>query len=375
VSTLTIVVTAGPHDRVNCPVAVALPEEADNARLTGPDGADIPCQVCGDSLHFILPRLAAGQEAAFTLALGGDEPDPAVTVREVTGDKVEITVAGRPFTTYNHGADLVRPYLYPFIGPAGKQMTRNWPIVTDVEGESNDHPHHKSIYVAHGAVNGTDNWSEGPNHGFTRHRAFALLESGPVFGRIVADNDWLTKEGAKILEQRTEMTFYNYPGGERMIDFLITFHATEGDVLFGDTKEGGILSVRVATSMDEKNGGRIENSFGGVTERENWGKRAEWCDYSGPVDGERLGFAVFDHPDSFRHPTYWHVRGYGLFTANPFGLSDFYGDESVSGDHTLPAGETLRFHYRLFAHRGDATAADVAARYLDFIFPPTAETK
>ena len=34
VPTLTIVVNAGPHDRVNCPVSVALPEDADNARLT-----------------------------------------------------------------------------------------------------------------------------------------------------------------------------------------------------------------------------------------------------------------------------------------------------------------------------------------------------
>ena len=369
-----IAVNAGAHDRVNCPLSVALPEgvDATTGTLHDPSGAEVPCQICEGAVFFMLTCQAARTQAVYRLALGGDEPAPAVTVEERTGAKVDVKIGGELFTTYNHGADLVRPYLYPFVA-AGKQITRNWPIVTGVEGESKDHEHHKSVYTAHGLVNGTDNWSEGPNHGFTRHRAFALLESGPVNGRIVADNDWLTKDRQKILEQQTDLTFYNYPGGERLLDYLVTFHATEGAVLFGDTKEGGILAVRVATSMDGNKGGLIENSYGGLTERETWGKRAEWCDYSGRVEGAHLGIAIMDHPTSFRHPTYWHVRDYGLFTANPFGLSDFYGDKSHNGDHTLPADQTLRFRYRLFVHRGDAPAADVRGRYLDFIFPPIAE--
>jgi len=39
-------------------------------------------------------------------------------------------------------------------------------------------------------------------------------------------------------------------------------------------------------------------------------------------EGETLGVAIFNHPPSFRHPTSWHARTYGLFTANCFGSLD-----------------------------------------------------
>jgi hypothetical protein len=122
--------------------------------------------------------------------------------------------------------------------------------------------------------------------------------------------------------------------------------------------------------MEVRHGGRIENSYGGVNEGETWGKRAHWCDYSGPAEGNIVGIAVFDSPKSFRYPTYWHVRDYGLMTANPFGLSYFYNDPHRRGDHTLPSGETLFFSYRLYIHPGDAAQARVAERYHDFVNPP-----
>ena len=57
--------------------------------------------------------------------------------------------------------------------------------------------------------------------------------------------------------------------------------------------------------------------------KETWGKPAEWVDYSGVLDGEKLGVALFDSPESFHHPARWHVRDYGLLAINPFGSSAF----------------------------------------------------
>ena len=112
--------------------------------------------------------------------------------------------------------------------------------------------------------------------------------------------------------------------------------------------------MRVATSMDvaSEMGGKIENSFGGVNEDETWGKPAQWCDYSGPVAGRKVGIAIMDHPGNWRHPSRYHVRNYGLMTANPFALSYYYDDQTLDGSMTIPAGGESIFRYRLLVHEG-----------------------
>jgi hypothetical protein len=80
-----------------------------------------------------------------------------------------------------------------------------------------------------------------------------------------------------------------------------------------------------------------------VTGKDTWGKQAPWCDYSGPVDGKTLGVAIFDHPSNPRHPTWWHVRDYGLFAANPFGVHDFEKKPQGTGDLKVEAGKSITF--------------------------------
>ena len=143
-------------------------------------------------------------------------------------------------------------------------------------------------------------------------------------------------------------------------------------VKFGDTKEAGLLSVRVATSMDGNKGGLIENGFGGQRENETWGKPAPWCHYSGPVDGEVMGIAVFDHPTNPRYPSNWHVRDYGLMTANPFGYHDFFPGRGRDGSLLLPAGETATFRYRVYIHRGDAAQGRVEEAFTNYALAPAA---
>jgi hypothetical protein len=101
-----------------------------------------------------------------------------------------------------------------------------------------------------------------------------------------------------------------------------------------------------------------------------WGKPAEWVDYVGKVEGRTVGVAIFDHPSSFRHPTTWHVRDYGLFAANPFGLRDFTGKKDVDGSYRLDPGQSMSFFYRVFLHPGDTGEARVKAAYEAFVHPP-----
>jgi hypothetical protein len=94
---------------------------------------------------------------------------------------------------------------------------------------------------------------------------------------------------------------------------------------------------------------------------------ARWVDYTGPVDGETVGIAIFSHPSSFRPKTRWHVRGYGLFAANPFGYRDFpKPDLSEQGAVTIPKGDELKLRYRVLLHKGDTNKNDLEEAFREF---------
>jgi hypothetical protein len=136
------------------------------------------------------------------------------------------------------------------------------------------------------------------------------------------------------------------------------FIAEDADVRFDDHKDAG-LSIRVPTAIavDSKQGGHIVNSEG-AADKDAWGKAAKWCDYHGPLGGEHVGIGFLNHPSSYRYPTRWHVRTYGLFTANPFAQRDY--DKSLAdGATTLTKGERLKLRHRFLLHSGDEKAGKV----------------
>jgi hypothetical protein len=267
----------------------------------------------------------------------------------------------------------MRPYWFPVLDPHGQRVTRSYPMES-VFGEDQDHKHHRSLWVAYGDVNKTDDWSEEPKCGTQTHQGFRHVGAGGAVVTLDEDVCWRSHAGDPVLDERRLWRYWKVRGGARLLDLSVDLRPAAGlaEVIFGDTKEGGLCSVRVASSMDVRRGkgGRIENSRGGVDEGQTWGKRAEWCDYSGPVAGRTSGIAILDHPQSFRHPTWWHVRDYGLMTANCFAWSEYTGDKTQNGSHHLKAGETLSFRYRVYVHDGDAAAGAVARRWTDFATPP-----
>jgi len=144
----------------------------------------------------------------------------------------------------------------------------------------------------------------------------------------------------------------------------VTVHASNGDLTFGDTKEGS-MAIRLAETMRLKGKvgqGHIVNS-NGVRDGDTWGKRADWVDYYGPVNGQTVGVAIFDHPQNPRHPTWWHVRDYGLFAANPFGERDFYNDKTRDGSLSIEPGKPLRFRYRVVIHPDGTDIAGLYKKY------------
>lgn len=286
---------------------------------------------------------------------------------EEDADGVTVKLDGQLLTRYvtKSGA---KPILWPVVGPRGKELTRGYPMRDPTASEKKDHIHHRSLWFTHGDVNGVSFWHESNPHGNIVHREFLKLSAGEQ-AVICARNDWLDPKGNRVCEDIRTLTFHA-DGELRMIDVDILVKANDQRVVFGDTKEGS-FGVRVAGSMRVElgKGGKIVNSEG-QTDGSTWGKRAAWVDYSGPVDDQTVGITIMNHPSSTRFPTYWHVRTYGLFAANPFGLHDFLNDKTADGKLVLASGESFSLYYRVLLHPGDAESLDLPAAFASYAKTP-----
>ncbi|MCY3741586.1 MAG: PmoA family protein [Candidatus Poribacteria bacterium] len=379
----TFTVNAGFHDRDGCPVSVNVDHPGvsqlhdHSVTLTDVEsGGTISAQCYADedgitTLNWILNGLAAGESRTYTLSEGSVAGESGVQLNEEAAT-IAVTLNDRPFTTFRYATSnnkgQFRPYFFPVFGPDGREVTRG-----ETSEISKDHVHHRSLYVAYGEVNDVDLWGEGSNSGRVVHQGFTQKQGGAVVGRIYTHNNWETQSGDVLMTDKQNFRIYNLPEDAALIDLDLSFIASAGDVHFGDTKEGGIMSIRVHPSMNASDGGKIENAFGGINEAETWGKRANWCDYSGVVDGTPVGIAVFDHIVNPRYPTYWHVRNYGLMGSNIFGGGTFEGDPAKDGSYTLKQSEEMHFRFRVLIHAGDATVGKAGQKYHDFINPPAVE--
>lgn len=300
----------------------------------------------------LLAALSAGAQVKFTQS----------------AEQIAIEIDGKPFSTFHIGGEAPKPYLAPLTTADGVVVTRRFPM-EKIEGETKDHPHHRGLWFTHGDVNKIDYWmnekGQRGSHGPVTLEKVTQAKGGKKSGTIKASFLWKTAEGQPLLRESRTMTFYA-GGDKRTIDLDMTLTALE-TAKFGDTKEG-FFAIRLRDELREQKGtGKIVNASGATGEKLTWGKASPWVDYSGTLDGKKIGVAIMDHPKSFRHPTYWHVRAYGLFAANAFGLHDFFNDKTKDGSYELAKGQSMRFIYRVVIHPGDTTEAGVAKLYDEWV--------
>ena len=303
--------------------------------------------------------------------------NPAVKITDL-GDRLKVEINGKLFTEYRY-KNVAQPHFYPIVGPTGEIIVRRWPVEPNMDGqyEQHDHPGHIGLWFGH-MVNGTARfWCEGKVH-----EKFLEITSGDT-GIIKAQNKWVTEANEIICTTTNTYKFFNRPEG-RMMDCKIEVHASNGPVTFNDSKEG-TMAIRLAPSMSQnlnskalgnpkfrfkrqpgEETGHIINSDG-ICDANAFGKRAAWCDYYGPLKGQIVGVAIFDHPKNPAHPTSWFVRDYGLFAANPFGISELAGKKNEkAGEVTIPAGQSLTLKYRFYFHKGNEKEGKVAELYKEY---------
>jgi Methane oxygenase PmoA len=317
-------------------------------------------------------------------------PDVRLTVKE-SERRVDVTVDGKPFTSYVWPTTLKKPTFYPVRTADGVVVTRGFPPGA---GERADHPHHVGLWMNYGDVNGFDFWNNSdaikpenaPKMGAIVQKEITRKESGKGRAELGVKADWVSGVGQTILEENTTFTFEARPG-VRIIDRVTMLRPTAGKVTFTDNKEG-MLGLRVIRALEDPNekSGEFTDAAGRVTKMQNmdttgvtgvytssegkkggavWGTRGKWTMLSGTVAGKPVTVAILDHPGNPGFPTYWHARGYGLFAANPLGQAVFSeGKEKLN--FAIGAGESQLFRYRILLLDAAPTAEEMERQYAEW---------
>ncbi|MGI8958265.1 MAG: PmoA family protein [Bryobacteraceae bacterium] len=324
------------------------------------------------AIYVLLPFAVGMLVVCGSQWLGAQSSGQHVEFRRA-GDKIDVIIGGHDFTTYHFDPQIAKPFFHPIRSARGTIITRDFPNGNEIPPEHlkdpSLEPHQRSMYFSHGSVDGIDYWGE---------EVFSKWSDDSVFGRKVlqkveemrAEGDsgvlrasfTLRSPRDRVIAEEDQAFVFRGDDRTRIIDCEFTLQANHGSaVTMGDTKEG-TFAIRVAKELNSPPGHMV-NSTGAEGEKQIWGKRADWVDYYGELNGEPVGVAVLESPKSFRHPTYWHARAYGLLAANPFGIREFTDHPQEDGSWTIPVGERLTFRYRVIIHQGDYKQAGIAEAY------------
>ncbi len=312
-------------------------------------GAGVEGQSTPKGVAWLVPYIPAGQKLRFTIEKPHPRPAPGLRWSESGSGVTALKLGDKEITRYNTGAAAEKqkhhkPFFWP-LNARGVNLLRGWPVEPK-QGDSTDHPHHTGMYFAFGEVNGKDYWSKQP---FTQKQL--KMDAGQVFAELRAQNAW----GEDLVESDEVRILTD--GNDIVADWTITLTAANGPAVFAkDLKQAkeGALVCRLSQQLSLAKGDAPElilDSKGNKGEKLVRENAAPWVDYSGTVDGKKVGVAIMNHPSSFRYPSDWHVRAYGLFAANPW---------IVKGANTLQKGESITLKWRVYTHEGDAAAGKVA---------------
>lgn len=299
--------------------------------------------------------------------------------------QIQVWANDQHITTYHYNDTLEKPFLYPVNTLSGKRISRGYPYDPQ-PGERVDHPHHAGIWMNYGNVNGLDYWNNSfakrgaskGKYGVIRHREIVSMESEGSTATLRVKLDWLDSEGATLLEE--DATFIiRYEESLCAISRHSTLKALSKEVRFTDNKEG-FFAIRVAKELEhpskkpykalDSTGKKVEESAlnntnvtgeylssEGISGTKVWGTRAKWMQLAGFIQGDPVQVIILDHPDNPGYPTYWHARGYGLFSANPLGQKIFSHDKEVLDFHLLP-GQSHDFKYQILIQEGTPIGTD-----------------
>ena len=299
--------------------------------------------------------------------------------------RVDITIDGKPFTSYIYPDDMMKPVLYPIRTSKGTLITRGWPLDPRA-GERVDHPHHVGMWFNYGDVNGLDFWNNSTavpddkksGYGIIKHRSVDKISNGKNHAVLEITADWQKPDGTNLLRENTKFVFGG-SGNLRTIERITTLTALNEDVSLKDNKEG-LLGIRLTRELEHPANSpeKFTDANGKITDVEQlnnkgvtgkyrssegiegddvWGTRGKWVNLNARIGDEDISLVILDNPQNVGYPTYWHARGYGLFAANPLGQKELSNGRDEL-DFSLPAGQSVVFRYKVLINSGSNLTDD-----------------
>ena len=129
-----------------------------------------------------------------------------------TAHQIDITIGGRPFTTYYFTDAVAKPYLMPLRTASGIVISRNFPVANTVTAADaktpSFEPHQRPLYFGHGDIDGLNFWAEQPfdkyyhgeSHEAYGHLSFTKLETAAA-GSLRAKFNLLAPSSRVIAEE------------------------------------------------------------------------------------------------------------------------------------------------------------------------------
>jgi hypothetical protein len=383
---LSFEIDAGDVERVNAPVCVPIklkvkPVDA-NAAVVRDGDVRLPAQVTRPSLdakhadanaelHFIVPKLAAGEKHSYRARIFTDRsPRRQLTQfqwHDTAGKHSDLTFGDRPVLRYMYERldnstaarrdATIKPYHHVF-DPEGDS------IITKPHGGL--YTHHRGLFfgfnkISYGDGKRADVWH--CRHGESQqHVAELAQEAGPVLGRHRVKIEWRGEKNDVFATEEREVTAYNTPGG-LLIDFASHVETADGPVkLDGDPQHAG-FHFRASNEVNEKTKSQTyylrPDGRGQAGETRNWPDNKQhvnlpWNAMSFVLGDQRFTVLYLDKPTNPKEARF-SERDYGRFGS--------YFEYNLTKDNPLDV------NYRVWVQRGELSGEAAAHRDRQFDNP------
>jgi len=244
-----------------------------------------------------------------------------------------------------------------------------------IQAAPHDHSWHLGLFFCQKLVDGINCWESereeatGNPYGFATNQDYEVDHSNEKV-TITQQATWQKESGEQLLQDERELGIH----GPMEDSYLITWQQELDAVdqtryLSSETLHGHYsgFSARFIWSMAN---GRVllpndVNPNAEVSPRQATGPSAEWCDYSGPLDGKlgtgdpwSAGITLMSHPESDDYPVNWFTmrEPFGFIAANPTWQTVL----------TLHEDDPLSWQWGAWVHAGTPDREEIREAYASF---------